>query len=63
MTTGARKVWVSDGIFATVCFGFDLDHLVLSPDRARAIGQSLIEAADKCVEENKKKKEPISEGD
>jgi hypothetical protein len=50
MTIGARKVWVSDGIFASVCFGYAQDHLVLSPKRAREIGESLIKAADECPE-------------
>lgn len=50
MEIGARKVWVASGPHSSiVCFGYDLDHYVLSPERARDIGESLIRAADDCL--------------
>jgi hypothetical protein len=47
MNNYAKKVWV---VGSSVCFGYELDHLVLSPKRAREIGESLIKAADECPE-------------
>lgn len=48
-----RKIWVDNEnhMGSMVCFGFPMDHLVLSPERARELGQELINAAEQCKEE------------
>jgi hypothetical protein len=52
MEIDKRRVWVSNGPQSpVVCFGYSLDHFVLSPSRAREIGESLIRAADECLRE------------
>jgi hypothetical protein len=53
MEMDTRRVWVSNGPHrSVVCFGYDLDHFVLSPERAREIGENLIRAADDCLRGN-----------
>lgn len=50
MEIDKRRVWVSSGPHrSVVCFGYSLDHFVLSSDRAREIGESLLRAADDCL--------------
>lgn len=49
MDNYARRVWAWEGDCSAVCFGYALDHLVLSPRRAREIGESLIRVADDCL--------------
>lgn len=46
-----RKIWVDEDnhTIPMVCFGLEKDHIVLSPMKAKELGEELISAHDEAV--------------